>query len=293
MDEQGFIFVVVVGTAFVLLLVGLVGILMVVNTGRRHRHRAEMAEMQLKHAQNLMEAEREAVRETLHDVGKELHDNVSQLLMVIHIGLNWSTQGEAPDPRLDPAREALAECINEVRSLGHALNLDLWKVNTLQDTILRMADRINRSGKWAVTVVAGPHPLILPPDTSAILFRVCQEVMTNAMKHSGARRITITLDARQPEIAIADDGQGFDLEEVRAQAGLRNIVERTALIGFTARCTTAPGQGCTWVLSGAQPEDEAQEPSLAHRPQHAPLGGGGLFHPARPGVSGQPARKRM
>lgn len=290
MNEQGFIFVVVVGTAFVLLLVGLVGVLMVVNTGRRHQHHAKMAEMQLRHARDLMKAEREAVRETLHDVGKELHDNVSQLLMVIHIGLNWSKQGEAPDPRLDPAREALAECINEVRSLGHALNLDLWKVNTLQDAIARMADRINRSGKWAVTVEAGPRPLILPPDTSAILFRVCQEVMTNAMKHSGARKITITLNASPPVITIADDGQGFAVGEVTAQAGLRNIVERTALVGFKARCTTAPGQGCTWVLAGAQEEDEAEEPPLPLLTRPADHGAAA---PHGFGVSGQPARNRM
>ena len=184
----------------------------------------------------------------------------------------------------------MAECINEVRSLGHALNLALWKVNTLQDTIARMADRINRSGKWAVTVVASPRPLILPPDTSAILFRVCQEVMTNAMKHSGARKITITLNASPPEITITDDGQGFHVGEVTAQAGLRNIVQRTALVGFKARCTTAPGQGCTWVLAGPQEEDEAEEPSLPRITPGATHGA--AVAPGR-GVSGQPARNRM
>ena len=60
MDNQAFIFVVVVGTAFVLSLIAIVGFLMVVNTNRRHRHRAELAEADLRRESAVMRAEREA-----------------------------------------------------------------------------------------------------------------------------------------------------------------------------------------------------------------------------------------
>lgn len=246
MDDQGFVFVVVLGTVFVLGLILLVGVLMVVNTGRRQRHRAEIAEVRLKHAHEVMAAEREAVGHTLQEVGTELHDNVSQLLMVIHVGLNWGPEAKVPDPHLDPAREALAECINEVRSLGHTLNLDLWKNNTVQEAILRLADRLNRSGKWTVNVVSEGDPITLPSDANAILFRVCQEVVANAIKHSGARSITITFQDNPAGITIADNGVGFDPTAVVGHAGLRNIGRRCALIGFEAQCITAAGQGCTW-----------------------------------------------
>ena len=248
MNDQGFIFVVVVGTAFVLGLIGIVGLLMITNTSRRNQHRAELAEMRLNHAHEVMAAEREAVRHTLQEVGTELHDNVSQLLMVIHMGLNWGPNDHDPDQRLGPAREALLECINEVRRLGHTLNMDLWKVNTLQDSIMRLADRLSRSGKWAVNVVTEDKPLILPGDSSAILFRVCQEVVTNAMKHSGASTLTITFHSAPPGITMTDDGKGFDQATVVANAGLRNIKRRCALIGFEAICTTTVGQGCSWKI---------------------------------------------
>ncbi len=237
---------VVVGTAFVLGLIILVGLLMVVNTSRRQRHRAEIAEVRLEHAHEKMAAEREAVQQTLHEVGNELHDNVSQLLMVIHIGLNWGGDVHTQDPRLDPAREALAECINEVRSLGHTLNMDMWKANTLQEALLRLADRLSRTGKLGVMVVPDEVPLQLPGDVSIILFRVCQEVLTNVIKHSTADAVTITLKMAPPGILIADNGRGFDPATTVTHAGIRNIERRCNLIGFDAVCTASPGQGCTW-----------------------------------------------
>lgn len=239
---------IVIGTLLLVLLIGTVLLMLVRNNSRRNHYRAELAELQLAHANELMAAEREAVQQTLQDVGKELHDNVSQLLMVIHIGLNWSLNKEPPDPRLDPAREALADCINEVRSLGHALNMDLWTANSFQEAILRLADRLGRTGRWAVKVVQDKEPIQLPNDTSAILFRVCQEIVANAMKHSEANTITISLQSAPPLVTITDDGMGFNTATVVENAGLRNIRRRCALIHFEADCTTSPNQGCTWRL---------------------------------------------
>ncbi|MBS1568805.1 MAG: hypothetical protein JST45_05120 [Bacteroidetes bacterium] len=245
MNDQGFIFVVVVGTVFILGLIGLVGVLMAVNTSRRHRHRAELAEMHLKHAHEKMAAEREAVQQTLREVGSELHDNVSQLLMVIHIGLNWG-QDIAPDPRLNPAREALAECINEVRNLGHTLNMDMWKANTLQEAVIRLADRLSRAGNLKVNVVQDEFPLQLPGDVGTVLYRVCQEVLTNAIKHGSASTITVRFHNNPAGFTITDNGKGFDPTTVVAHAGLRSIERRCNLMGFDATCTTALDQGCSW-----------------------------------------------
>ncbi|MBX2982576.1 MAG: histidine kinase [Flavobacteriales bacterium] len=248
MDDKGFIFVVVIGTAFVLGLIGIVGLLMVANSSRRQRHRAELAELGLRHAREVRSAEREAVRQTLQEVGAELHDNVSQLLMVIHMGLNWLPDGETPLPRLDASREALAECIREVRRLGHTLDTDLWEHRSLEEALVDLADRLKRTGKLDVQVTSEGLSPDLPNDVNTILFRVCQEVVSNAVKHSGAKELLITLHNDPVGITLVDNGKGFDLARVRANAGLRNIVGRCALIGFEARCITALGQGCSWRL---------------------------------------------
>ena len=70
-DSSRFIFAVVVATILVLAMVGVMGLLMVVNTNRRHRHRADLAEADLRREREVLRAEREATEHTLVEVGRE------------------------------------------------------------------------------------------------------------------------------------------------------------------------------------------------------------------------------
>ncbi|MEO5585346.1 MAG: histidine kinase [Flavobacteriales bacterium] len=239
---------IIVATLLLVLLIGTVLLLLVRNTSRRNHHRAELAELELRHAQEVMASEREATRHTLQEVGGELHDNVAQLLMVVHMGLNWGPDDQAPDPRLDPAREALAECISEVRRLGHTLNTDMWEKRTLEEALRDLSERLGRTGKLGTSIVVEGIPEQLPGDVSTVLFRVCQEVVTNTVKHSGAEALTITLRSSPPRITLSDNGRGFNPATVIANAGFHNIQRRCSLIGFEAECRSALGEGCTWDL---------------------------------------------
>lgn len=240
---------VIVSTLTILVFVGLVALLLVTNHTRRIRHRAELAELHLQRDQEVMAAEREATQHTLREVGRELHDNVGQLLTVAQMGLNTVLEEAAPDPRLAASRDALDQGVEEVRRLGHSLNSDLWQQRSLADAISAEAERVERVGRVAAHVIVKGTPPELSPDTSTILFRVFQEVVNNALKHSGADTLTITLSGTPTfHLTIADNGKGFDATRTDAHGGLVNIQRRCALVGFTARCTTAPGLGCIWTL---------------------------------------------
>ncbi|MBL0127228.1 MAG: hypothetical protein IPP83_07155 [Flavobacteriales bacterium] len=238
---------VIVGTMVLLGFIGFMVLLLVLNTTRRHRHRAQLAEVHLMHEREVRAAEREATEQTLREVGRELHDNVGQLLGVASMGLSAVIGTGAADPRLGATRDALGRGIEEVRRLGRDLNSDLWQQRSLADAIDAEAQRIERVLRVkAHVLVKGELPL-LPADRNTILFRIFQETVNNALKHSGADTLTITLHAT-PRFAltIADNGRGFDPERTHANGGLVNIRKRSALIGFTAQCTSAPGNGCIW-----------------------------------------------
>lgn len=241
------VFVTIVVTCITLLVVmGLVTALLLLNNSRRIRHRAEVAELKQQHDREVMQAEREAVNHTLRDIGRELHDNVGQLLTVAQMGVN-TVMDDRPDGRLDAARDALDQGVEEVRRLGHSLNSDLWRHRSLVDAIGSEAERLERVGRiHAYVEVQGPLPQ-LSPDSSTVLFRVFQEVVNNALKHSGADVIHIVLDGRGgPLLTVADNGAGFDAERTVGNGGLVNIRKRCALIGYEAACSSTPGQGCTW-----------------------------------------------
>lgn len=90
----------------------------------------------------------------------------------------------------------------------------------------------------------------LAPDLELALFRVVQEALTNAAKHAHARSITVQLQLqdRPLRICIADDGVGFDVEQVMrerrtAGLGLINMRETTEFAGGRFSLESAPGQG--------------------------------------------------
>ncbi|MBL7945800.1 MAG: hypothetical protein JNN32_07005 [Flavobacteriales bacterium] len=240
---------ILIASGLVVLMVGFVGLLLVVNSNRRVSHRAEMAELHQAQARAVIEAQREATRQTLIDLGRELHDNVGQVLVVAHLGLNTILEAKY-DPEVAAARDTLRDGIEEVRRLGHDLNTDIWQRRSLVEAIRAEAERVERVLRVKVKLAVAPDLPSPPPDTMVLLYRVFQVILANAINHSKSRWINIEVWAAGEHISfsVADKGIGFDLASTKANAGLANIHQRCALIGYTAECRTAPGAGCTWLI---------------------------------------------
>lgn len=248
-NADGLILPVLSVTLLLFFLCGFVVMLLVMSNTRRIRHRAELAELKQQQDRAVMEAEREAVRHTLRDIGRDLHDNAGQLLAVAQIGINTAMNEGAVGSTLVAARDALEQGMEAVRRLGHDLNTELWRKRSLSDAISAEAERVERVSRVQVRLRTEGAPLVLDPDTNTMLFRVFQVILANAIKHSGADRIDITITGSPiASLEVTDNGRGFDLERVMARAGLVNISERCALIGWQTTCTTAPGKGCSWRL---------------------------------------------
>lgn len=241
-----------VGTSVVFGLVAFVVLLLVLNNSRRIRHRAEMAELRQQQDRAVMDAEREATRHTLRELGNELHDNVGQLLVVSQLGVNTVVDELGGHSRLAAARDALEQALEEVRRLGHDLNSELWDNRSLADAICAEAERLERVARVQVHIQVPTGALELPGDTSTILYRVFQVILANAVKHSGADQMDIVLrpmeDGSGVCLIVTDNGVGFDATSTPSHAGLVNIHKRCALIGYRAQCTTTPGAGCTWTI---------------------------------------------
>ncbi|MBL0127233.1 MAG: hypothetical protein IPP83_07180 [Flavobacteriales bacterium] len=257
-DSARLVFASIIGTMVLLVLIGTMGVLLVVNANRRHRHSAQMADLQLQREQEVRRAEREATQHTLKEVARDLHDNVAQILTVAQLGLNHLLVEDGTNARIIDARDSVDRGVEEVRRLGHDLNSDLWQDRTLVEAIRLEMERIERVARVRTRVDSAPGLPELPTDSRTILFRVFQEVVNNALKHSGADSMTITF-ATTPAytLSISDNGCGFNCSGANGHGGLVNIHKRCDLIGFSASCVTAPGKGCTWNLQ-QQPTDHGR-----------------------------------
>ena len=186
-------------------------------------------------------------------IARDLHDDLSQQLAGMGIMLSGlkravgqpSSRSEIDETvsTLQDRTSALSEAI---RSLSHELHPSVMEHAGLVATLQRHCSDIARHHQLTVTFHAGDDLDSLSPDVALCLFRVTQEALTNAVRHAGARTISVTLRATTGgvELSVVDDGVGFvTSERAGTGLGLRSIDERVRLSRGTLRVQSQPGQG--------------------------------------------------
>lgn len=258
MPDDDLALTIIVVTLTMALFIGLVVLLLVINQQRRTKHRAELAEVEVKHAQEVRTVEQEVMRTTLAEVGRELHDNVGQLLTVARMGVVQMGKAMPENPRPAEVKETLDNSIAEVRRLSKTLISERWNELTLAEMMRAECERIERNGPVAVHFSTAGHEAVLTPDQKLVIFRIFQEAVNNALKHAGTQRINVVLsDGDGIHLSVQDDGQGFDVQgrmESAAGQGLRNMVRRAEMIGYHCSVASRIGAGTTVTIAPhAQP----------------------------------------
>jgi signal transduction histidine kinase len=176
-------------------------------------------------------------------IARELHDDLGQQVALVVADLQQAAElGE----RL--AREALSRVHNLARSvhdLAHRLHPAKLRLLGLPAALASLRHELARPGvEIAVTHENVPNGL--PEDLTLCLYRVVQEALQNALKHSGAREIIVHLRGSETglTVSIIDDGAGFEVDaSVGRGLGLVSMNERLEAIGGALRIQSAPGQG--------------------------------------------------
>lgn len=178
----------------------------------------------------------------------ELHDGVAQYaagaIMHLEAYLN-SCGGDAPVTELKATRDLLRKTLEESRRMINGLRppiLDEF------GAVMAIESLVAEQSKAGLRISFEHDPEIerLAPVLEVAIFRIAQEALTNAIKHSGSREIEITLERQgdRVHLAVRDHGQGFAPARGAGEAlGLRGIQERTRLLGGTVSIVSQPGQG--------------------------------------------------
>ena len=217
--------------------------------GSLTRDRATRAEEAVARADRL-EAEREleaarVAQEERTRIARELHDIVSHSISVVTI------QTQAVRRRLGPdhAREAedlaaveatAREALAEMRRLFGVLRSDGESASLAPQPGLselgRLVEQVG-SGDMQATLRVEGDPVELSPGLDLAAYRIAQEGLTNALRHSGARHATVTLrwSPSRLDVEVEDDGRGVTGKVPNAGHGLVGIRERVALYGGTVR----------------------------------------------------------
>nr|HPM32345.1 histidine kinase [Chryseolinea sp.] len=183
-----------------------------------------------------LQSQLEIKEQTLQHIAYELHDNLGQVASLIKINL-CTLQLNDPakaGQKIEDTKELVRQLIMDLKTLSVSLNSDrvaqLGIVNGLENEV----ERLNKTGQFTATLKQGGSIPMLDANTTIILFRMAQEILNNIVKHSGAKRIDITLQASENLFTLVcrDDGVGFDREEKigNGGSGLLNLQNRAKLI---------------------------------------------------------------
>jgi signal transduction histidine kinase len=183
-------------------------------------------------------------------IGRELHDDVTQRLAMLAIELEQLEDNPSEvRSRVQELRKQTTEISNDVQALSHELHSS--KVEYL-GAVRGMKSWCNEFGERQGLQIEFRSPdaqISLPKEIGLCLFRVLQEALHNAAKHSGVKRIEVQLreDSGEVHLIISDLGRGFDLETaVQGRGlGLTSMRERIRLVNGTIEIQSEPMGGTT------------------------------------------------
>jgi signal transduction histidine kinase len=188
----------------------------------------------------LLQAEEEERRR----IARELHDTTAQHLAVLKIDFArlWNHDGSEPDPKLvAETRHLLDQAIQEIRTLTYVLHPPLLEEFGLVGAVRDFATGVTRRSNVQVRVHAEAYEGRLPRTMELALFRVVQESIANAIRHSGTKDISVRLarDPQEVRVEIQDFGHGFPAPPENSSpkfprnsgVGLAAMQERLALVG--------------------------------------------------------------
>src|SRR5579875_50073 len=196
----------------------------------------------------LYERSRElSVLEERARLARELHDAVSQRLFSIRARARAAEVLVGKDParaaaELAAIAELGAQAHGELRAVIDGLAPP--ELDGLAGSLGRYALLAGRAHGIAVRLTVADPP-DLDPRVQAAAFRVAQEALHNALRHSGGSEVTVTLSRtrRRVVLQVTDNGTGFDPGLASGGLGLASMRERAAAVGGTLRIDSAPGAG--------------------------------------------------
>ena len=186
------------------------------------------------------------------EIGKELHDNIGQLLTTTKLYLEMLKNKQAdPDELIDLGTKHINTIITEVRNLSRSLVPasinDLGLVESLND----LMGSFRALGSFDLRFYAtNTMEERMDANVKLTIYRILQEQLNNIVRHAEATNVSVEMFQEENKVYlfIADNGKGFDLKTVKKGQGLINIKSRAELQEGSVEILTTPGHGCKLVI---------------------------------------------
>ena len=187
-------------------------------------------------------------------IGRDLHDDIVQRLVLLSIELG-GVQQDVPESaselrtRIGTLQNEATQITNDVQLLSHELHSSKLEYLGIVGATKNFCKEFSDRQKVEIDFQSHDLPAGLPRELSLSLFRVLQEALRNATKHSGVKRFEVRLwgSAAEIHLTVSDLGAGFDTEAAMKSTGLglTSMQERLRLVGGELSINSQPKGGTT------------------------------------------------
>ena len=182
-------------------------------------------------------------------ISRELHDEVGQSLgaLLVDIGrLSTTLSGDRPEVKaqLDNLKSVAEQTFQSVRNIALLLRPSMLDDLGLAAALEWQGREVSRRSQIEVAVESESVPEDLPDEYAITIYRLVQEALNNAVRHSGARNAKVVAQKLPGAIVVrvSDDGHGFDAARSRGM-GILGMEERVKRLGGTLKVDSQPGKG--------------------------------------------------
>lgn len=188
-------------------------------------------------------------------IARDLHDEVGAMLSVVKLNVGRIEKKSEESVAKELAAETktyIDEVITQVRRISRALLPPSLDKLGLFFALEELSNWVNKADQLKIVCWKSGEQFRFDNKKELAVFRIVQELLNNAIKHSEATNIYINTRFSPNNnlmISITDNGKGFNLEEkVNTGLGLKNLESRTQIIGARFKMKSKPGKGTTAII---------------------------------------------
>ena len=219
---------------------------MIKNINEQVKLEKELSEERKEKQKLITEAVLRAQEQERAHIGRELHDNINQILATTRLYIEYAQKTpELHDSLLNKARDFILSAIQEIRSLSKSVLPPSISEVGLTGSIDDLLDTIKQINHFKFKTSWKLNESLLSPNLKLAIFRIVQEQLNNVIKHSKAKNVSISIIVIDDKVVlkIKDDGIGFEKGKESGGVGLKNIESRAALFNGTIEIDSFPGKG--------------------------------------------------
>lgn len=220
--------------------------------------------LEFEYQQKMLQAELQSQEGERRRLAADLHDSIGGMLSTIRVGLTTISRS-LPDPQaIDETKQMLDDTITSVRRISRDLMPSTLEKFGFVHAIRELCERFQATSKIEIRFLEQEEIPALDKQRGLMVFRIVQELLNNAVKHSQATLIQVSVALEdQLTIVVEDNGIGFDVEAQRNDKqsgkglGLFNIENRARLLNGTLWFDMERTKGSKTILKLAIEDEEA------------------------------------